>query len=155
MSSTLRRLSASLPFSSSNAQNTDDSSSSSSLFRRKSSVASVDNDPNFRSLGARDYKLAMNVDDSESSSSPSRRKSSTAFSSADNDSNFRSLGARDYKLAMDPEEEKGRRSSIADYVADMAARQDAAQGDEEAAVVRKGSVSRIYGARDWRLVGKE
>lgn len=55
---------------------------------------------------------------------------------------------------MDPEEEKERRSSVVEYVSDMAGVQTS-EGDEEVAPARKGSVGRIYGARDWRLIGKE
>lgn len=52
------------------------------------------------------------------------------------------------------EEEAVRRSSVADMA--VVEEEGGADGDiEKVTSVRKGSSGRIYGARDWRLIGKD
>lgn len=103
-------------------------------------------------------------DSGQPSTSIFRRKSSSASVENPNNTTFRSLGARDYKLGMSPSEEEAvRRSSIAEMVVgedEEEKERDREEGSESGELVRKRTGSagtgggRIYGARDWRLIGK-
>ena len=55
----------------------------------------------------------------------------------------RTLGARDYKLAVEEGEQQARRSSVVSEL-----------GSEDATTA-DGEKGKIYGARDYKLIGKE
>lgn len=55
----------------------------------------------------------------------------------------RTLGARDYKLAVEEVEQQARRSSVVSEL-----------GSEDATTA-DGEKGKIYGARDYKLIGKE